>query len=42
MSLQPLKQGLPYNGSQLLMQPQLLDKVERRVAPYAKLADAAS
>ena len=37
----PLKQGLPYNGSQLLMEPALLDKVHQRVAPYAQLAAAA-
>ena len=36
----PLKQGLPYNGSQLLMEPSLLDKVQQRVKPYAALARA--
>ena len=38
----PLKEGLPYNGSQLLMQPALLDKVQERVSPYAELASSGS
>ena len=37
----PLKQGLAYNGSQLLMEPSLLDKVQRRIAPYAALRQQA-